>query len=1227
MKKLTLFIFALAVIISSYAANEITVANSNGANATYNTLTAAFAAINAADQSTKNITVSISATPETAEPGTVSITGAGGMWSTLTIYPTGAAVVISATVAGPLIDLNGADNVTINGNQNNGSGSTQNLTLTNTNSSTTAAVSTIRFINDATGNTVKNCLITGSGTLQSAAATAGTGVIFFSTAHASGNGNDNNTITANNITNAGGNRPVNGIYSFGTAAKTNSGLTISNNKIYDTFSATLASRNIYMDDYTSDCSITGNRIYQPTTLAVTVATNNYRCIHIEGNSDAAPNQNFIINNNVIGGSASDNTGTWTKTSTGVNGFGVIYLAYTTGTNKIDGNSIQNFDWSNTGQGNMNGMVFETANISTAVVGGVAGNTISNMALRNTTSGGGFNGFSCQSIGDVEIRNTTITNINTYNAAANLTYIYGIQKANVAGAFTVIGNTISNCTANSASTGNNQVVAGIYNQSTAATQTITGNTISGLTNLSTRTSSSVVGIFCNAPTTGTNEVKNNFINLAQTSVTSTAIVYGIQIVTGVATYSNNIIALSGNTKNVMYGIYDAGTASNTTNLYYNTVHLSGTPSATANSHALWSNAASNTRNFRNNIFVNARTTNGTHYSAYFNYNANTNLTLNNNDYYAPGTGGKLGRYNGADVTAGTVMVTGKDAGSLTTNPAITASTTAASYKGTAILDGDATTGIGTDYDGANRRVAQMGAFFIPTTVSVSGVTPINSGDLTLTVASQIEVAAGAELTLTNNPNISKIILAPTAKLTMGANTITAPNGVVLQSDATGTATLTGDAAVTNATVQQYVTAGRNWYVSPSVTSGTSSMLSRGDSVVAWNEALKKWEKVTSSLTASRGYIQVATSTPSVTGTTGTVNFTGTTNAGDITTPSLTRTGSVATSGFNLVGNPYPSYLRWSGTNSVITDANNSAIGTSFWYRTKNNADAYIFVTHNGTSGYTIPADQTPNTTITGVIPPMQAFWVRVNSASTTMTFTNAMRLHADNSLNKFKAPKNDDRKRLRLQLANGTATDEALIYFDAAADNGFDNYDSPKMMNNSTLMPDIYSKSGSEKVVINGLNAVSDNLELPLGFTLKAAATGLTFKVSELSNFAAGTKVYLLDSDQNTQTELLPETQYTFNTTAATTNNESRFSLLFRAPGAVTGVAATEKRIAQVFVNAANQISIIAPEKSNYAIYNAVGMVVERGVVNSALQTVNCKLQTGVYVVKVGTSNSTRVIIK
>ena len=71
----------------------------------------------------------------------------------------------------------------------------------------------------------------------------------------------------------------------------------------------------------------------------------------------------------------------------------------------------------------------------------------------------------------------------------------------------------------------------------------------------------------------------------------------------------------------------------------------------------------------------------------------------------------------------------------------------------------------------------------------------------------------------------------------------------------------------------------------------------------------------------------------------------------------------------------------------------------------------------------------------------------------------------------------------------------------------------------------------------------------------------------------------------------------------------------------------------------NQITIVAPEKSTYSIYNAVGILLENGVVNSNQrsstngnkpETINTKLPAGVYVVKVmdnGKSYSSRLIIK
>jgi hypothetical protein len=86
------------------------------------------------------------------------------------------------------------------------------------------------------------------------------------------------------------------------------------------------------------------------------------------------------------------------------------------------------------------------------------------------------------------------------------------------------------------------------------------------------------------------------------------------------------------------------------------------------------------------------------------------------------------------------------------------------------------------------------------------------------------------------------------------------------------------------------------------------------------------------------------------------------------------------------------------------------------------------------------------------------------------------------------------------------------------------------------------------------------------------------------------------------------------------------SLIFRAKGTTTGFDNKNQSQAIVYTNAAGQIVISAPEKSNYTIYNAVGQLIENGLLNSELQTANCKLQTGIYVVKVNNVTE-RLIVK
>ncbi|MBV5342833.1 hypothetical protein JZU68_04190, partial [bacterium] len=113
--------------------------------------------------------------------------------------------------------------------------------------------------------------------------------------------------------------------------------------------------------------------------------------------------------------------------------------------------------------------------------------------------------------------------------------------------------------------------------------------------------------------------------------------------------------------------------------------------------------------------------------------------------------------------------------------------------------------------------------------------------------------------------------------------------------------------------------------------------------------------------------------------------------------------------------------------------------------------------------------------------MQAFWVKAKIAGQTLVLNSDL-LKSHQASNPLKAPaaKKTDRQRVRLQVSNGTATDEALIYFDAAASTAFDDYDSQKYAE-SVSATQIYSKIGDEKLVINGMNAIVLDTPISVGF--------------------------------------------------------------------------------------------------------------------------------------------------
>ena len=502
------------------------------------------------------------------------------------------------------------------------------------------------------------------------------------------------------------------------------------------------------------------------------------------------------------------------------------------------------------------------------------------------------------------------------------------------------------------------------------------------------------------------------------------------------------------------------------------------------------------------------------------------------------------------------------------------------------------------------------------------TPANWGGGSVPSTTADIIIMSGTLTIDANVTVHNLTIQPGAKVTLNSgNTLTVTGNLTIQSDATGTGTFvdlnpTGGFTVIGTThVQQYLPSGRNSYISSPVSAATTAALSTATSVISYDEVhgtSAPWVTESGSLTPMKGYVSVNTTTSGV------VTFSGTLNTGTQTI-APTRTAGQTKEGFNLVGNPYPSYVNW-------TDATKTNLLTTMWYRTKN-ASAYVFDTYNATGGIVISNGLT---TVSNLIPPMQAFWVRVDVGQTsgTLGFTNTMRSHADVSNNSFKAPAAITQPLLRLQVSNGTNSDQAVVYFNDNASNGYDMFDSPKMMNENVSIPEIYTLAGSEQLAINGLNCVTSNQELPLGFTTGQSNT-FSIKATETANFT-GMNIYLRDNLLNTETELTNGGLYTF--TSDATNTSSRFTIIFRSASIATGINPNANNGVWISTNANGQLVINGSitRETSIAVYNELGQKLVSKKLISATKTLENQFVPGVYMVSVtnaGKSMTTRVIIK
>jgi len=400
-------LFVLMLFVSAGANAQVSVTATAGTlgPTSYGTLKLAFDAINAGTHQGA-IAIGISAnTTEGTTPATLNSSGAGSAsYTSVSIRPTNDGVSVSGNPATGfgVIQLNGADNVTIDGDNAGTSGTNRNLTVNNTATATVIANSVIRIATSAAvisadNNTIKNCILndnvtagnsssitSASGSSNSsfgiycggnggATATGAPTAIASVTSNVAPTGTTINTLL---IDNNAINQCARGIVFNGNAAAQSTGVTITNNVLgtaaslgaypFATPTTTVYTKGIWINGTTA-VTITGNTLNNILSYISTTMTG----IELVGALGAGTTN---VSNNII--TAVTNNGT-------ANGSVGILVSAVGGAYTVSGNTISTIqDNTSVSQAGIR--------ISTAGgIGTISKNTISAVYARSTGGYGAF----------------------------------------------------------------------------------------------------------------------------------------------------------------------------------------------------------------------------------------------------------------------------------------------------------------------------------------------------------------------------------------------------------------------------------------------------------------------------------------------------------------------------------------------------------------------------------------------------------------------------------------------------------------------------------------------------------------------------------------------------------------------------------------------------------------------------------------------------------------------
>jgi len=426
-------------------------------------------------------------------------------------------------------------------------------------------------------------------------------------------------------------------------------------------------------------------------------------------------------------------------------------------------------------------------------------------------------------------------------------------------------------------------------------------------------------------------------------------------------------------------------------------------------------------------------------------------------------------------------------------------------------------------------------------------------------------------VTNNPEIAASDTASCANLTIATGA-----SLTIKSDASGTGSLITNGTITNngtVNIERYISDDA-WHLISVPNNTTTANTFVNDYLQDWDETTATWSDIvelSTPLLPAKGYGLWPSGAKATT-----YNFTGTPNTGNQSQAvTFTQVTGTENNGANLLGNPYPSSIDWSGFDDTW--------GAVYYY----NSTAYVSWNDGSGSG-------------SQYVPPMQGFFIVANQAG-TFQLTNEDRVHSSQSY--YKSTKNNN---LVLESTSNGYSDKLYIRLDGTTTEGFDHkHDAYKFQSGTEGLSELYSFASDKKLSID-VRQETDVFQLGFNNTI----TGIyNIGINDLADIS---EVILEDTKAEVFHDLQKNTyQFFWNPDI---DNEKRFKLHL---GAV-GIEETITAQSNILIYAADQeIFIKGAESGKVMVSDMLGRIVlHEEITGSVVFTLSAPLETGMYVVSI-----------